>query len=54
LQVTCAPNIRSVEDVVAVNLHLDDVDLGNRRIVVADRIRPLDDHTHQALRDRLE
>jgi site-specific recombinase XerD len=36
------------------NLHLDDVDLGNRRIVVASRVRPLDDLTHQALLDWLE
>jgi hypothetical protein len=35
-------------------LHLDDVDLGNRRIIIGGRIRPLDDLTHQLLRQWLE
>jgi hypothetical protein len=35
-------------------LQLDDVDLGNRRIVIGGRIRPLDDLTHQLLRQWLE
>jgi hypothetical protein len=35
-------------------LRLDDVDLGNRRIVIAGRVRPLDDLTHQLLRQWLD
>ncbi|OJF12357.1 hypothetical protein BG844_21280 [Couchioplanes caeruleus subsp. caeruleus] len=35
-------------------LRLDDVDLGNRRIIIAGRIRPMDDLTHQLLRQWLE
>jgi hypothetical protein len=35
-------------------LQLDDADLGNRRLVLADRARPLDDLTHQALTDWLD
>lgn len=35
-------------------LLLDDVDLGNRRLVIAGRIRPLDELTHQLLRDWLD
>ena len=35
------------------NLHLGDVDLGNRRIVIGGRVRPLDDLTYQALLDWL-
>ncbi|NBE93951.1 hypothetical protein FE391_08350 [Nonomuraea sp. KC401] len=34
-------------------LHLDDVDLGNRRIVIAGRACPLDDLTHRLLLDWL-
>ncbi|MDQ0931047.1 hypothetical protein [Streptomyces turgidiscabies] len=30
-------------------LHLDDVDLGNRRLTIAGRVRPMDDLTHQML-----
>ncbi|MGW7006375.1 hypothetical protein ACWGCW_27040 [Streptomyces sp. NPDC054933] len=30
-------------------LHLDDVDLGNRRLTIAGRTRPMDDLTHQML-----
>jgi integrase len=30
-------------------LHLDDVDLGNRRLTIAGRTRPIDDLTHQML-----
>ena len=35
-------------------LRLDDVDLGNRRIIIAGRIRPMDDLTHQLLRQWLD
>lgn len=35
-------------------LRLDDVDLGDRRIIIADRIRPIDDLTHQFLRQWLD
>ncbi|MGP3921584.1 hypothetical protein, partial [Nonomuraea sp. 10N515B] len=35
-------------------LQLDDVDLGNRRLTVAGRTRPLDDLTHHMLCDWLE
>ena len=35
-------------------LHLDDVDLGNRRLVLAGVARPLDDLTYQAILDWLE
>lgn len=34
-------------------LQLDDVDLGNRRLTIARRTRPMDDLTHQMLRDWL-
>jgi integrase len=37
-----------------VNLRLDDVDLGNRRLSVDGRSRPLDELTHQLLHDWLE
>jgi len=30
-------------------LRLDEIDLGNRRLVIAGRVRPLDDLTRQAL-----
>jgi integrase len=32
-----------------LSLHLDDIDLGNRRLVIGGRVRPLDDLTHQVL-----
>jgi hypothetical protein len=35
-------------------LMLDDVDLGNRRLTIAGRVRPLDDLTHKLLLDWLE
>lgn len=31
------------------SLHLDDIDLGNRRLILGGRVRPLDDLTHQTL-----
>lgn len=31
------------------HLHLDDIDLGNRRLTIADRTRPLDELTHREL-----
>ncbi|WP_143737148.1 hypothetical protein [Microbispora sp. GKU 823] len=34
-------------------LRLDDVDLGNRRIIIGGRVRLLDDLTHQLLADWL-
>ncbi|WP_214417328.1 hypothetical protein [Sphaerisporangium fuscum] len=34
-------------------LRLDDIDLGNRRIIIGGRVRPLDDLTHQLLSDWL-
>lgn len=35
-------------------LRLDDVELGDRKLVVAGRVRPLDDLTHRLLRDWLD
>ncbi|MGW1409816.1 hypothetical protein [Streptomyces sp. NPDC002403] len=35
-------------------LMLDDIDLGNRRLTIAGRVRPLDDLTMELLLDRLE
>jgi hypothetical protein len=32
---------------------LDDVDLGNRRLIIAGRVRPIDEFTHQVLLDWL-
>jgi integrase len=32
---------------------LDDVDLGNRRLIIAGRVRPIDQLTHQILLDWL-
>lgn len=37
-----------------LSLHLDDIDLGNRRLVIGGRVRPLDDLTHQVLLDWLQ
>jgi len=34
-------------------MRLDDVDIGNRRLVIAGRVRPLDDLTRHVLLDRL-
>lgn len=36
------------------HLLLDDVDLGNRRLTIDGKIRPIDDFTHQTLRDWLD
>lgn len=36
------------------SLHLDDIDLGNRRLAIGGRVRPLDDLTHQVLLDWLK
>jgi hypothetical protein len=33
---------------------LDDVDLGNRRLIIAGRVRPIDEFTHQILLDWLD
>jgi hypothetical protein len=44
--------LRRVEPVV--NLLLDDVDLGNRRLTIAGHTRPLDDLTLKLLLDWLE
>ncbi|MEV0705926.1 integrase, partial [Saccharopolyspora sp. NPDC050389] len=35
-------------------LHLDDVDIGNRRLTIADRTRPLDELTHRELLNWLD
>jgi integrase len=37
-----------------LQMHLDDIDLGNRRLVVAGRVRPLDDLTRQVLLEWLD
>ncbi|MFG6193350.1 hypothetical protein [Nonomuraea sp. JJY05] len=36
------------------SLLLDDVDLGNRRLTIADRTRPIDEFTHQILLEWLD
>ncbi|MEU4040096.1 hypothetical protein [Streptomyces collinus] len=46
--------VRAARVAQIAGLMLDDVDLGNRRLTIAGRVRPLDDLTRKLLLDWLE
>lgn len=52
--IICLASIHAAPASAIRRLQLDDVDLGNRRITLADRVQPLDELTYNALRHWLD
>ncbi len=46
--------VHAARKAAITNLRLEDVDLGNRRLTIAGRTRPIDELTHQILREWLD